>query len=70
MFNLYKDMYTLYNNNYYLLKCIKTSNQTQKVRTFHTDCQLQMQKSNCLSQIFFVLNLNKTYIYNMTQIIR
>lgn len=38
MLNLYKDMYTLYNTNYYLLKCIKTLNQTQKVRTFYTDC--------------------------------
>ncbi len=63
MFSLYKDMYTLYYNNNYLLKCIKTSNQTQKIRTFYTDCHLQMQKS-C-----FVLNLN-TNIYNTTQMIR
>ncbi len=55
MFSLYKDMYTLYYNNNYLLKCIKTSNQTQKVRTFYTDCHLQM------SQILFCVKSKQIF---------
>ncbi len=56
MFSLYKDMYTLYYNNNYLLKCIKTSNQTQKIRTFYTDCHLQM------SQILFWVKSKHKYL--------